>query len=87
MIEGTLSELSLKYKVSEKTLNIFFKKLGVSKIYPNPLTTRIHYYSVDEHNDKFIKDYLKSDFYKSRLKGVRKANKVNAKKRLKQKAK
>ena len=87
MIEGTLQELSQKYKIPSATLRDFIKKLGVSKTYPNPLTTGIYYYTIDEHNDKFIKDYVKSDYYKSRSKCARKAHKTIAKNRVKKKAK
>ena len=87
MIEGTLQELSEKYKVSQDTLRDFLKRLGITKTFPNPLTTRIYYYYVDEHNDKFIKDYLKSDCYKLRSRCARKAHKTIAKNRIKQKAK
>lgn len=87
MTEGTLLELSEKYKVPQDTLRDFLKKLGITKTFPNPLTTQIYYYSVDEHNDKFIKDYIKSDYYKLRSKCSRKAHKTIAKNRVKKKAK
>lgn len=87
MIEGTLQELSQKYKIPSATLRDFIKKLGVSKTYPNPLTTGIYYYTIDEHNDKFIKEYLKSDYYKSRSRSAKIAHKKIAKNKAKQKAK